>query len=277
MKYRVYELKLASDLPLFNFGFELSKSKTYDIEVIQGKTLQKKPKVVYSLDKKKSLFYSRNIALFTITDGEKIYINPHENAKELDITQSLINFPIAACMAQRGNLVLHASCATKNNKTFLFIGKSHAGKSTLAYSLMKNGWEIVSEDISVIDPENLKIKSAQPYIKLSREISDFYKIKNQDRIKLSSDKREGFLFSKYKEQNLNINKCFFLNWGDSLHCSKIQNEDIIKSLMDYSFTTSKKITSKLILKMLVNVDFYNLNMVKKIDQLKDTIKLLNEI
>ena len=116
-------MKLASNLPLYKFGFESLESKTHDIEVILGKTLSNKPTLIYSLDKKESFFYSKDIALFTITDGKKIYISPHENAKEIDITQSLINFPIAVRMAQRGNLVLHDHVQQKTIKHFYLLGR----------------------------------------------------------------------------------------------------------------------------------------------------------
>ena len=52
---------------------------------------------------------------------------------------------------QRGRLVLHGNALHKNGRTIACLGPSGAGKSTLAYFLIKNGWNLISDDLLAIN------------------------------------------------------------------------------------------------------------------------------
>ncbi len=45
-------------------------------------------------------------------------------------------------------VALHAACLAKHGRGFLFVGRSGAGKSSLAYACMRRGWTYISDDAS---------------------------------------------------------------------------------------------------------------------------------
>lgn len=56
--------------------------------------------------------------------------------------------PRLACSL--GELILHASCVTNWTRTIAFIGRSGAGKSTMAAGFLNDGWRLLSDDCVLI-------------------------------------------------------------------------------------------------------------------------------
>ncbi len=50
-------------------------------------------------------------------------------------------------------LCLHSSCVAHNGRAVLILGKSGAGKSSLALQLLGLGCELVADDQTLIDPD----------------------------------------------------------------------------------------------------------------------------
>tara|TARA_Y100000816_G_C26102042_1_gene584371 strand:- start:1248 stop:2087 length:840 start_codon:yes stop_codon:yes gene_type:complete len=274
--YSVYGLKVKTRLPLNVFGYKNIGGRSYDIFVSCSSALEFKPNKRYVLDREVSKFYAENIALFTIKSGGEISYQYKENVSEVDIAQAFINFPIAAYLSQQGFFVLHASCVSKNDKTLLFIGKSHAGKSTLAYAFKKYGWEIITEDIAVIEPTTFEIKLSHPYVKLSLEARDYFNLHGKKSIKLNSDKREGHVFKRLLNKNKLITDVFVLGWGDKSQIKNLENKDAIKSLMDFSFSTSHEATANYIFKTITQKKTFHLEMKKEFDCLDKIVRIVSE-
>jgi hypothetical protein len=49
-----------------------------------------------------------------------------------------------------GATVLHAACAARDGQALMFVGDSGAGKSTLSAALGHAGWDVLSDDITII-------------------------------------------------------------------------------------------------------------------------------
>ena len=276
MNFYIYNLKLSADLPLHKFGLKTASSKNADIKVKIVATLDVIPKKIYSLDHDHSSVYIKNVAQFKVSKGREISIFPHENVNPEDISAALLNFPLATCMSQKGFIVIHASSITKNNVTIMFCGQSHAGKSTLAYAFKKKGWEILSEDICVIEPEGINILNSQPSIKLSSEAIDFFGKKNFEIKKTLNCERKTSIHSETKNLRKKPNICFFLSWQEKATIKKIHYSKVLSHLLKYSFITSEEKFSKQILELFKEINFYDLNLKKKLNDLDKSIELITK-
>lgn len=90
------------------------------------------------------------IASYLIEKGETIYIEPKPGATESDIRLFLLGSAIGALIHQRGLLPMHGSCLVIDQNAYIISGISGAGKSTLAAALVKKGYSLLSDDISVV-------------------------------------------------------------------------------------------------------------------------------
>lgn len=122
-----------------------------------------------------------DIGSFLISDGIKIVYFPALN-REVD-ADKLATYFLGPCMGailcQRGEFVLHGSCVTRNGKTILVTGVSGAGKSTLAVEFLKNGWEMVTDDIALIkgiEEGHPMVQSSYPSQKLWEDAITRYNI-----------------------------------------------------------------------------------------------------
>jgi hypothetical protein len=70
---------------------------------------------------------------------------PEETARHL-----LLNQVLPLVLSRRGRLVLHASAVSWNGKVSAFIGRSGAGKSTMAAACAAAGAKIVTDDCLVL-------------------------------------------------------------------------------------------------------------------------------
>ncbi|MBF0394217.1 MAG: serine kinase, partial [Alphaproteobacteria bacterium] len=77
--------------------------------------------------------------------------------------------------AQRGLLPLHASCVAIGGRAVAFSGVSGAGKSTLAAAFHRQGYPVLSDDVTVVDveaPGGPLVLPSFPRIKLWRNVMD---------------------------------------------------------------------------------------------------------
>jgi hypothetical protein len=56
-------------------------------------------------------------------------------------------------LAQRGLVLLHAGCAMRDGNALCFIAPGGTGKSTIAAALQQEGWQCVSDDALLCDPD----------------------------------------------------------------------------------------------------------------------------
>ena len=100
------------------------------------------------------------IADFYTEGGHTITIQPHQGSEEADIRLFLLGSAFGALVHQRGMLPMHGSSVSILGKAYIFSGVSGVGKSTLAAGLMSRGYELLSDDISVVSILN----SGTPYV-----------------------------------------------------------------------------------------------------------------
>lgn len=77
----------------------------------------------------------------------------------LQIQQYVLSSGLGIILHQKRILVLHGSAVEKEGEAIIFIGESGNGKSSTAYNFVKNGYSLLSDDLSVI-----RFEKGTPYV-----------------------------------------------------------------------------------------------------------------
>lgn len=103
------------------------------------------------------------VARYMVNAGNSIVIDPAPNASELETYRFLKGIPLAAIAYQKGLFAFHAAAVMKKNgEVVLISGDSGAGKSTLLLYLLKRGWKMLSDDLTIVDVNNRGQAIASP-------------------------------------------------------------------------------------------------------------------
>lgn len=130
-----------------------------------------------------------DIARFYVTNGNKVVVQPEANADMQSVRLFLLGSCIGAIMYQRDRLVIHGNAIRFGDGCVIFAGASGNGKSTLAAAFYKRGYEILADDLSVID-EFCQVQPSYPQIKLWHDTAKKLDIdvSQLNRIRLQVDK-----------------------------------------------------------------------------------------
>lgn len=103
------------------------------------------------------------IAKYYASKGKEIIIDPYQGALDGSIRLFLLSATIAAILAQRQKILLHASAIQYKGKLSLFVGESGTGKSSIVAELSKRGYSLFADDICVLEFREGKTDSLQSY------------------------------------------------------------------------------------------------------------------
>ena len=95
-------------------------------------------------------------------------------AKILELALFIQSHCIAYILTQRNYLVLRASAVRAGNKAVLFAGQTHTGKSTYAAALHHRHFDVICDDVCVIDNNN-RVLPGYPYLKIWADIVRYLK------------------------------------------------------------------------------------------------------
>lgn len=160
--YRFYGLNVASEIPLPIR--QISPVPMADVTI----TLQSKAPFSiegtrdingFKLRHDGAVLFDTGQGRILIEEGESIKIKLTANADLSVLAQYILSSGLAVVLQQRKILVLHASAVAKNGKALLISGKSGFGKSSTAVLLQNQGYEVLSDDLSVI-----LFKDGIPYV-----------------------------------------------------------------------------------------------------------------
>ena len=83
-----------------------------------------------------------------------------------DSARLLLESVVLTALTWTHLLPLHAACVSREGRSLLLCGDSHAGKSTLAYEFAKAGWTYVSDNSLYWSVSGDVLVSGSPVIKL---------------------------------------------------------------------------------------------------------------
>lgn len=151
--YKAFGLNLLSDIPLPELIKINEQVGKVDIVVQKGDLLKQWSEVDSNKQKRfvvkenRVMFEVPNTAIFSIEEGNKITVSPMLRAEEDKIRLYILGTCMGALLIQRRTIPLHGSAVAINGKAYAFVGDSGAGKSTLAAALIKEGYQLLSDDV----------------------------------------------------------------------------------------------------------------------------------
>lgn len=179
--YQAFNLKILSENLILPELYTLKNREKHDI-IIRGSKINfenesnpnKYNTPFLNFLSNKLILKVNNICTFRIEGGNSICWEKHdESIQGDDIRTFLLGSAIGALLIQRGFTVFHGNALEKNGKAVICLGQSGAGKSTIAYSLMQQGWNLISDDLVAVNDEG-QILPGIPRIKLWKDaVLDF--------------------------------------------------------------------------------------------------------
>lgn len=105
------------------------------------------------------------VARFHVSGDGWVIVDADEVADEQTIRLFLLGSCLGAILHLRNQLVIHGNAIRFGDSCVVFAGDSGHGKSTLAAALHQHGYEVLADDLAVID-ERYHVHSGYPQIKL---------------------------------------------------------------------------------------------------------------
>jgi hypothetical protein len=152
MVYHAFGLKINSTIPLPELvaSNESMDMAEVQIDIAELNELWVKKGVQqgkFLVDDQLVIFQIAETAIFQIEDGKKIIVSPMKDSDNNKIRLYILGTCMGVLLMQRKVLALHGSAIAIDGKAYAFIGHSGAGKSTLASTFIKQGYQLLSDDI----------------------------------------------------------------------------------------------------------------------------------
>ncbi len=215
-------------------------------------------KISVTKDNQYHLFYNQKQIIETTVAEKIIY------TLEWNIVDQVIS-------RHKNFLQLHCAVANDSNSSFLFVGNAGTGKTSLAILLSKLGYNILSDEVGLIDmnrqialpfPRNFIIK---PHLWDVITVPDNYQSLLIDK-NISGTESAYFLpLTYFNAENTfttqKIEKIFFLNSYNGLFMEKIGDHQAFNQLLPQIFNAQKN-NIQAIIELIKSIPCYKLNLHK---------------
>lgn len=153
-----------------------------------------------------------DIAWFYVSNGNTIVVEPEAGADMQSVKLYLLGSCMGAIIYQRNLLVIHGNAIRFGDECVIFAGNSGNGKSTLAAAFHQRGYEILADDLSVIDGQ-LRVQPSYPQIKLWHDSAKKLEIDTEGlkRIRLQVDKYAYPIKEAFCNKPLPVKALYILN------------------------------------------------------------------
>lgn len=191
--YKLYGLNIKSDFYLSELDHcEHTTLKNIDVSIINGKCPKTLSNVkvsnnYYTVSHNEAMFSPKECGTFYIANGNEIIIEPKEYCNYQHLKAYLMSRSFALLMFQRNTVALHGSSILFDNKAYVFCGQSGSGKSTLSAALTLQGYDLLSDDLSIIEfNESNKplIHSGFSHNKLCEDTMNHFNISSDNLVKV---------------------------------------------------------------------------------------------
>jgi hypothetical protein len=163
--YKSFGLTIASEIALPELAQINQDEGKYDVFVevsdVSSKWCDSTAKQSgFFVDTNLVMFQILGTATFCIKGGNKIIVSPMKGSEEDKIRLYILGTCMGVLLMQRKVLTLHGSAIVIDGLAYAFIGESGAGKSTLASAFIKEGFQILSDDVIPV----VQSKDSIPYV-----------------------------------------------------------------------------------------------------------------
>jgi hypothetical protein len=115
------------------------------------------------------------VARYYVSDGNAILVEKQNGSTLQEVRLFLLGVVFSALLHQRGMVPFHASTLKgEGGNSFMVCGRSGIGKSTLSAYLLNRGHILLSDDISVVMPEDghVMVRPSFPFLKLWKDVME---------------------------------------------------------------------------------------------------------
>lgn len=144
-----------------------------DLTIIEGKVPENLERsisssLLFQYSDDAYLYKSRNSGKFLLTNDDRLIFERYGRSSYEDIRALLLGILLGIVLHAKNRFPLHASAVDVGGRAILFSGPCGSGKSTLAAAFLKRGFDLISDDITVItlDGQTLFAIPSYPQIKL---------------------------------------------------------------------------------------------------------------
>lgn len=174
--YRVFGLHIVSEILLPELVAADNPTDEPQVGIAIGKVPVSVagPVLAYGCQAAKGqfLFKVPEVAGYYVTGGERILVEPAQQAEAHSVRLYLLGTTFGALLMQRGILPLHGSAVVMDGRAVVFTGISGAGKSSLLAAFRKKGYPFLTDDVVAVslDPDgNALVFPSYPQQKLWRD------------------------------------------------------------------------------------------------------------
>lgn len=163
-RYAAFGLEICSDLRLLELAPLLATSGLQEAITIAASSHAEWPPLQASPHSTSMLQMApgdwrlalEGIGWFRVQDGCRIsWERWDDSVSDRDLRTFVVTSCLGALLIQRGALVLNATTLVRDGKAVLLLGSPVSGKSTLAWCLLQQGWQLLSSELSVVDDQGL--------------------------------------------------------------------------------------------------------------------------
>jgi hypothetical protein len=154
--YTISGLHLRSDIELPELAAAPETAGQAEVSLTLGETPERLENpvnrgVLYEAAPSQFFLKMPNIARYWVCNGNEILITPESGSLLEELRLFLLGTVWAALLHQRGLLVLHASGILTPQGAVLLMGRSSAGKSSLAAAFYQRGYPVLGDDTIAVD------------------------------------------------------------------------------------------------------------------------------
>jgi hypothetical protein len=130
----------------------------------------------------------QGVCNFQVEEGRRILVEPEIGAPLDKVRLFLLGSAMGALLYQRGMFPLHGCTVVTQWGAMIFVGAQGVGKSTLGAHFRRNGYALLSDDVSAViaGPKELEVLPALAHFRLCADA--FERLGAPDEGKLDVDK-----------------------------------------------------------------------------------------
>ncbi len=187
----------------------------------------------------------KGIARYYTSNGTNIIIQPDEGAEIKNVRLFMLSNAMASILHQQNKIPLHASGIITNDGLVLFTGASGVGKSTTAYGLMQQGYPLFTDDVCVLNYNNLtqqvEAVASYPMMKLWENTLDCFPMAESDKsypVRSKLPKYGLFQHQQFTCQSFPVRQVFILkadNIADNHSIKKLSNIEAFNALQQNTY------------------------------------------
>ena len=281
-----HKIKFKKPKKIFQFNFKIENSY-YCIEYNDGKIISAVLGLLNHLQ-----FDSNNLS-------EKIYVYCSEKYCVLIIKNKKLIFKREESHILSGRIIshltsnlhhikykswtgfLHGTTISKNNKGVIIMGKSGSGKTISSSILLKNGFDLVCDDMSPLTrqgkigyfPNAMSVKPSG-YKKIEQLLDHNFHICETTGPKGPTK----YIYPKNNYSKKKIIPCIKIikinfNKNSNIKINKIENKDLLIHFLDDSFINMNNVAAKSFINWYLNCECFEITYSKD----KDLVTAINEI